>query len=174
MTLNDFARDASLFRSVMDVGCGMGDWLRKITAERVIGVDAHMPTLMAAQKRCPDATLICYDIRKLGEIFPPRSVDCLTAMDVIEHLSYDDACKVLEQFEVLASQRVMLFVPTGKHPQTEDLTGMGNAHWQTHRSTWYAHQLVDLGYEVQELPNFHKGTPGKDPGAVIAVKNVRS
>jgi len=172
VTLDDFIRDASLFESVMDVGCGTGRWTSKLTAPRVIAVDGHRPTLEVAAGVCPSATLVCCDMRKLGELFLPDCVECVVAMDVIEHLELAEALEVLKQFELLARLRVMLFVPIGDHPQTGDATNLGNVHLQQHRSTWHPEHLRELGYMVIVLPNFFGGRADKGTGAVIAVKNV--
>lgn len=173
MNLHDFVRDASLYQSVLDVGCGTGRWTQHLTAPRVVGVDGHAPTLVEAAQRCPDITLICYDMRKLGMIFLANSFDCVIAMDVVEHVERGEALALLKLFEELARFRVMLFVPTGNHPQTGDATNLGNEELQQHRSTWYPDDFRELGYTVTELPNFHSGAGGKDKSAVIAVKNVR-
>lgn len=172
MTLDDFIRDASLFRSVMDVGCGLGTWTRKLTSPTVIAVDGHEPTLRRAAAACPNAVPVCCDMRKLIDIFMPGCVECVIAMDVIEHVSRDQAMSVLAQLEQLARLRVMLFVPTGEHPQGDDATNMGNGLLQQHRSTWYPDDFRELGYTVIELPNFFGGRPEKGTGAAIAVKNA--
>lgn len=155
----------------MDIGCGVGTWLKGITASRVVGVDAHMPTAKVAMSACPHATVICCNMSMLTSLFPPDCVECITAMDSIEHLPREDALAALKDFELLASKQIMLFVPTGNHPQEGDRTNLGNVHFQQHRSTWQAADFAVLGYEIHDYPAYHN-MPGKDRGAVVAIKKL--
>lgn len=155
MTPEEMVKEASKYDSVMDVGCGTGKYLRMLAAPTVIGIDAHLPTIAHAKSVCPTADLRLLDMRDL-HVFKDDTVECIVAMDIIEHVIKDEAFLVLKEFERVASKCIFLFVPTGNHPQAGDATNLGNFYWQVHRSTWHSDEFKALGYEIWDYPSFFK------------------
>lgn len=159
--------------AVLDVGAGMaayhGELLRRIGgAGRLVLLDAHQPYL----DRSPvaGAKNVARMQGTAQELLPrlQERYDAVLAIDFIEHLTRPDALAVIAQLRRLG-KIVVLFVPEGNHPQDKDYFNLGADHWQTHRSTWQAEDLVKLGFSVDRWPEFHAGAAGKDPGALWAV-----
>ncbi len=153
--------------SVLDVGSGFAayhDLILERCSELVL-IDAHLPYLMRANTQ---ATHIHGDAVTLLPAMREPS-DIILGIDFIEHLERLDAEKVIGEMKRLAKKCVGLFVPEGIHPQTADHFGLGGDHWQTHRSSWRADDLIAMGFHVEVWGDFHAGTPGKDPGALWAV-----
>jgi len=161
----EIVREASKYASILDVGCGTGKYLRRFTAPKVIGIETHVPTINHAKAMCPNAEVWRIDMRDL-RVFEDNMVECITAMDVIEHAIKEEAEAVLKNFERVASKCILLFVPTGAHPQTGDATNLGNVYWQVHRSEWQPEDFEKLGYEIWRYPDFH----GRSKGAVSCRK----
>lgn len=98
----------------------------------------------------------------------PKSFDCVTAFDVIEHMTKADGLQFLMQAEVVARKQIILNTPLGFYPQNYDdpsllIGGRPGLHWQTHLSGW---QPEDFGEDWTVLfardvyHNDGNGNPG--------------
>jgi len=160
----------STLNSVIECGVGDGRKLKDIKCPVRIGIDAFPNCLERVIKSDPHIIPICYDLSLgLDKLFMKNSVDAICFFDVIEHFEKDMALDILQQAEEIAKIAVVSFVPVGNHPQVKDDRGMGNDHYQTHRSTWNPQDMIDLGHLVVHHENFHN-VPGKDSGAMFCVK----
>ena len=74
------------------------------------------------------------------ELFPPKSVDTVFLMDVIEHVEKDEALRLLRITETLARKQVAVYTPLGflpqSHPDGTDAWGLHGGAWQEHKSGW--------------------------------------
>jgi hypothetical protein len=133
-------------QSLLDVGCGESSPVQHFAAEipRRIGVDAHAPSIDTSRRRGIHTEYRVMDVMAVGEEFPPRSIDCVVTLDVIEHLEKADGLRFLEQLEAVASKRVVVFTPNGFVPQPAE---PGNE-WQLHRSGWSAAEMRARGYRI--------------------------
>ncbi len=141
--------------SLLDLGCGTGKWAEIFDCPVKVGVDIHRPHLEA---RHPAAHLIplCLDLRRIGEVFLPRTFAAVLLMDIVEHLAKPDGIALLAQASLIATHRVVLFTPRGFFPQgAVDLTGRGGAQYQEHLSGWEPDDLLGLGFNVLILQGFH-------------------
>lgn len=92
-------------------------------------------------------------------------VECVTLMDVIEHLPKEEGVALLEK-TIRHAKMVVVFTPLG-FLQQED------GRWNTHRSGWTPDDFRD-GWTVFVYPHFHwcdfRGVPYEKPkGAMLAV-----
>ena len=152
--------------NVLDVGAGMGFYHCDLLAKtpNLTLLDAHQPYLDERLKKFPQVLTI--NRQALGYLQDTLFYyDVILGIDFLEHLDKPEAMDVVYYMRHRAD-RVALFVPEGVHPQDRDAYGMGDDHWQTHRSTWYAGDMEALGFTVEVLPSFHGHLPGKDPGAL--------
>lgn len=137
--------------TVLDVGCGLSFKSKYIPASIRVGVDIY-PEYFKYIKSDVPYSVIKYDIRKLNEIFLPKSFDVVIAMDVIEHLEKKEGFELLKQCETIARKAVVIETPLGYIPQNIDILGYGGDEWQTHRSGWIHNDFSRRGYKVKIRP----------------------
>ena len=133
--------------TVLDVACGLSFKSKYIDAQVRVGVDIHEEYFKHIESEVPYA-VVKYDVRKLKEIFVPKSFDLVIALDIIEHLEKDEALDMIKQCETIARKAVVLETPEGYVPQNIDIQGHGADEWQTHRCGWEVKELEDIGYSV--------------------------
>jgi len=114
------------------------------------------------------------------ELFPPKSVDSVFLIDVIEHLEKEEALRLLKATEALARRQITVFTPLGfmpqHHPDGEDAWGLGGGVWQEHRSGWRPEEFDD-SWDVYASRVFHTidnlGRELETPyGALWAIKTL--
>lgn len=97
----------------VDVGCGTGavlDELAAIGYTRVLGTDLDAHALRLTARRLPKGAVVARAVAEALPL-PTASVDLLSSLDVVEHLS-DDVCALREYARVLApGGRLVLTVP---------------------------------------------------------------
>lgn len=133
--------------SVLDAACGLSLKSKYIPAQIRVGVDIHEKYFEYIESDVPYVT-IKYDIRKLSEIFMPKSFDLVIALDVVEHLEKEEALDVMRQCEIIAKKAVIIETPRGYVPQNIDIQGHGGDEWQTHRCGWEVEEFEELGYKT--------------------------
>lgn len=84
-------------RRVLDIGCGIGRWLRMLTAEGacVTGVDVSPDAVEFCRRYVPEAQVICSplaDFTWAGEPF-----DVLSSVTVLQHVPWNDQEPVLRR-----------------------------------------------------------------------------
>jgi predicted SAM-dependent methyltransferase len=92
--------------------------------------------------------VVKHDIRKLREIFVPKSFDLVIALDIIEHITKEEGIELMRQCEEIARKGVCIETPKGYVPQNMDIQGHGGDEWQTHRSGWEPEEFESRGYKV--------------------------
>jgi hypothetical protein len=119
-----------------------------------LGLDPHRPYLEHRETKA--AIPINASGLEVERLFVANAVDLVTLIDVLEHFSPEDAAEVLRQVETVARRKVVIFTPRGSFPQEgHDPFDLGGENFQRHRSTWEPYDLVELGYRVVVLNDFH-------------------
>ena len=157
--------------TVLEIGAGLFEQLRFVSPKIVrVGVEIFLPYI---EHRVCDSKCICvhYDALKIDELFVDNSFDAVMMIDVLEHFERQDALRLLEKVQRIAKKKLFLFVPEGIHPQHKDDRGFGNDYYMSHRSTWYAEDLMQLGFHVEVWGDYHH-QEGKESGAMICIKNL--
>jgi len=150
--INELLSDS---RTVLDIGCGVGETLKDFPCPIKIGVDAHRPYLEHA-KYGEQFVKLNFRAERLSELFLPKSLDSVTLIDVIEHLEKAVAWEVLRQVEEIAVKKVIIFTPRGFFQQQDvDHYGLGGEIFQRHRSGWEVEDFQKLGYNVVIFNKFH-------------------
>lgn len=151
-TINELLSDS---RTVLDIGCGVGETLKDLCCPIKIGLDAHRPYLEHA-KYGEQFIKINFTAERVSELFLPKSLDSVTLIDVIEHLEKGVAWDVLRQVEEIAAKRVIVFTPRGFFQQLEvDHYGLGGESLQRHRSGWEVEDFQKHGYNIVIFSKFH-------------------
>jgi hypothetical protein len=132
----------------MDVGCHEGDsmsLLKRQSGFRAIGVDIYEPALRVAQTRgTHDAYVLC-DARQLP--FSTGSVEVILCMETLEHVNKTDGLQMLQDFEEIATRKIILSTPVGYLPTFASPAYDGNPH-QIHKAGWSPQEFRALGYRV--------------------------
>lgn len=133
--------------SILDVACGLSLKSKFIPAEIRVGVDIYDKYFDHIESKVP-YVVVKHDVRKLDEVFVPKSFDLVVALDIIEHLEKQESLDMIKQCEKIAKKGVILETPKGYVPQNLDILGHGGHEYQTHRSGWEPAELEKLGYKV--------------------------
>lgn len=133
--------------SILDVACGLSLKSKFIPAQIRVGVDIYDTYFDHIETDVP-YVVIKHDVRKLNEIFVPKSFDLVLALDIIEHLKKDEALDMIAQCEKIARKAVILETPKGYVPQNIDILGHGGHTYQTHRCGWEVEDLEKMGYAI--------------------------
>ncbi|MEM8836213.1 MAG: class I SAM-dependent methyltransferase [Planctomycetota bacterium] len=134
--------EASPVRSVIDVGCGTGTWLRaarELGASEVLGIDGGFVPLDQLEIR--DDRFVAQDLRRGPDLdaLPRRDFDLAMSLEVAEHLPDDAGDALVEALCTLAP--VVLF--SAAVPM-QGGTGHINERWQ---QDW-ADRFADRGYRA--------------------------
>lgn len=133
--------------SILDLACGQGKPMElikyKMKVKYSVGVDLFEPYLKEARAKKIHTKYILGDIRKVK--FPPRSFDIVIASHVLEHLTKNEAWKVLSNMEKIAKKQVIMVAPIGMHyhPASD-----GNI-YQIHKSAFIPKDLEERGYNIR-------------------------
>lgn len=135
-------------KTILDLACGQGKPMQLIKArmhiEKAVGVDLFLPYIEQAKKDKIHDEYVIEDIRYIK--FKPKSFDVVLASHVLEHLSTQEAWKVLENMERIAKKQVIIATPIGPHYHpAED----GNI-LQIHHSHFYPEDFIKRGYKVKK------------------------
>ncbi len=131
--------------TVLELGFGRGETGRAIRtacpAAAITGVEVWQPYVDIAKNREPYDVVIAADILGVLPTLAGNSFDAVVAMEVIEHLTREDADIVIAHCKRIAPQ-VYASSPIGDFPE-EALHGNP---FQVHRSTWTEADWLALGF----------------------------
>jgi SAM-dependent methyltransferase len=158
--LSKLADRVSVYTSVLDIGCGKGEFLRALSCPVKVGVDICQGALETAHTNCvansTPPVFVQADLSELEIMFRPKSFDAVVGLDIVEHFEAEAAKRLLFTGELLAKKFVAWLIPIGDNPQADDPWDMDNAVYNTHRSTWWPEDLRKLGYTVLERRPFNR------------------
>jgi len=135
--------------TVLDLGCGCGNPFKGKKFPLLVGVDVfrkrfHMPEY---------DVVLCYDLRKVTNLFYKKSFDVVTAFDVIEHLTREEGFKLIKDAEKIARSKTIFFTPT---KWTENKEAVENPkYWSYgnqanyHKSLWVQKDFIEKGYAIK-------------------------
>lgn len=135
-------KELSSCRTVLDLGCGSSSPLQYCNVRYSLGVDTHIPYLVASKQRAIHSEYVAGDITKIE--FTPKSFDAVIAFAVLEHLSKKDGWSLLRKAERWARIKVIVDTPNGYLEQT----AYNNNPLQEHRSGWTPSELRQRGFDV--------------------------
>ena len=139
-----FLKELGGCNSVLDLGCGSKSPLRFLKRRIYsIGVDAFAPAVKKSKKAGIHSKYVKADIAKIK--INSKSVDCVIAIDVLEHLSKEDGLELISKMEGAARKGVVIFTPNGFLHQHE----FDKNKWQIHKSGWSVDELRKMGYSVK-------------------------
>ena len=139
-------------------------------AER-IGIEIWRPYIDSSwNKASSSIKRIQGDFLKFEELIEEKEMDCAMFIDTLEHISKEQATDLINKVKQKFN-KIILFIPKGNHPQTEDVPGHGAHEYQTHRSSWMEKDLEELGFtDIVAHETFHASEgPKKNHAAMFAI-----
>jgi GT2 family glycosyltransferase/ubiquinone/menaquinone biosynthesis C-methylase UbiE len=140
-----FSQQLSDCKTVLDVGCGHGQFMNQINDQRqfvITGVEYFEEYIQAAKQTGAYREVHKLDILEID--YPPHTFDAVVLSQVIEHLKTDEALALLKKIEQIAVKKVIIATPNGAYEQHE----YDNNPLQKHQSSWVPKQFTQLGYKV--------------------------
>jgi len=142
---------------VLDVGVGMGKWSKLVreTVNTIHGVEAFEPYVERFKLESLYDKIYIQDIR---EFEYEEKYDVAILGDVLEHLEYEDAIKLILKLKAKIPV-IFLTIPISDCPQDGALYGND---YETHRYQWNDTQ-------IQTELSFKLLSAGRDPGCFAVV-----
>ena len=135
---------------------------------------------IATQQTDRNFVVLNCDWREAIKVFPPKSVDTIFLLDVVEHLDKEEGEELLRITESISRRQIIIFTPLGympqEHPDGIDAWGLNGGSWQEHKSGWLP-QDFDDSWHIFACKEFHfadhNGKPFDTPyGAFWAIKSI--
>ena len=129
---------------ILDLGCHIGDtfWYMKHTGD-ITGIDIYEPYFEMCIERKLYKKLIKMNLNDLPEDF--GKYGCVTAFFVLEHMSKKNGTKLLNKFDKLG-ENIVILTPDGMSVQKspDDNT------YRSHMSAWHSEDFTQRGYKVSK------------------------
>lgn len=141
-----FARQLRNIKTILDVGCGDGDFMQIINSDRIFhvtGVDLFGPYLDKAKATGAYKQIVAEDVRQLSA--SAKSYECVTCSQVVEHLKKDESEAMMDAFEKIATKKIIIGVPNGEYIREEAVDGND---LQKHQSSWTPADFQARNYHV--------------------------
>jgi len=136
--------------SLLSLCCGIGYEFININAGHITAVDIVPQYLAEVWKRCQRAVLVESDAATYIKKAKSHSVDVISCIDGLEHLSKKDGRIVLKECKRVAIKEVLIFTQEGyveNEPHDAwDIPGADE--YQTHKSGWSIAEIEKLGYKL--------------------------
>jgi hypothetical protein len=170
---------------ILDIGCGIRpqNFIKPSVQICCEPFDQYIEILQENVKNLYDRNYVIIKSTwtEAVNLFPPKSIDSVFLVDVIEHLEKEEALALLKATEAIVRHQIALFTPLGflpqEHPNGKDAWGLDGGAWQEHQSGWEPTDFND-SWDIYVSKVFHttdnKGTPFEHPyGALWAIKTMQ-
>ncbi|MCE7698078.1 MAG: class I SAM-dependent methyltransferase [Methanobacterium paludis] len=157
-----FKKEISGFDKVLDVGCGDNSPIQYCNIPFSVGLDLFEPYIQRSKEKGIHDQYVKSDIRYAN--FEPDSFDLVICMDVIEHLTKKESLILMENMDMWAKKKVIVYTTNGYVSQDE----YDSNPLQKHRSGWTVPELRNLGYNIYGMYGWkmlrgHKSQPRYRP-----------
>ena len=131
--------------SVLDLACGSSSPIQHLPKKfHAVGCDTFAAAIEQSQKDGIHDQYLFLNVLDLDKKFPPKSFDCVLALDLIEHLEKEEGFRLIVMMEKIAKKKMIILTPNGFLPQQE----YGENIWQIHKSGWSVEEMRKKGFQV--------------------------
>lgn len=136
--------------SLLSLCSGIGLELNNLNTQDVTAVDVFQQYLNQVHHRCPHAKTILSEATEYIKNAKTDSVDVISFIDGLEHLSKKDGRMCLEECKRVARKKVLVFTQIGYlRNEPHNAWGIeGGDSYQTHKSGWEVAEVEGLGYRL--------------------------
>lgn len=136
--------------SLLALCAGIGLELQNLNTQDVTAVDIAPQYLEQVHRHCPQAKLVESDVTEYIKKAETNSVDVISFIDGLEHLSKEDGLVCLKECKRVARKQVLVFTQDGYlKNEPHNAWGIEGAdEYQTHKSGWSILELKDMGYDL--------------------------
>ncbi len=129
-------------KSVLDLGCGSDSPFGLVGFEgRSMGVDGYVPSIRKSERRNIHSNYLITNIKDLR--MSKDSFDAVLCLDLIEHLNKEDGYELINNMEIWAKKKVIIYTPNGFLEQRDEYNDL-----QEHISGWNVYDFKRRGYSV--------------------------
>jgi len=133
--------------TVLDLGCGIQQANDNIKSKYILGVDIWDVYLNHIKNNIPTCRISMDETDR----FMDESFDIVLCLDVVEHLEYDLALKVLDECKRIARKKAIIYTPNefkDNHQPKEGAWGLGENKYQNHLCLIKVNDLISRDYAV--------------------------
>lgn len=152
--------------TLLDIGAGIGELieLEKQKFEKIYGIDIDKEPVEICHKRFENDNNIQImqgDINDLENLFKDKKFDCITCLDVLEHIKVEECKKVLNKIHnILKNGGKFIFTGPGVFEKVRIFLGRSPTHLHSHTSYGWKGIIEMAGFntitvETVEFPLFH-------------------
>lgn len=136
--------------SLLSLCSGIGLELNNLNTSDIAAVDIAPQYLEELKRRCAEAKTVCMDASKYIKSAESNSVDVISFIDGVEHMTKEAGLETLKHCKRVARKKVLVFTPEGYlRNEPHNAWGIEGAdEHQTHKSGWEVSELEDLGYKL--------------------------
>jgi len=140
--------------TLLDIGMGTGELiaLEKRKFKRIYGLDLDAQSVEICQARFEKEshiTIMKGDMRQLENYFHPSQFDCITALDVLEHIDMESCKKELFTiFNLINNGGKFIFTGPGVFEKARIALGKSPTHIHSHSSLGWKRMITGAGFAV--------------------------
>jgi len=136
-------------KSLLSLCCGIGAEFKRLTTTRVTAVDIVPEYLEKVNEIYPHVKTVLRDAVDYTAEQPDKSVDVISIIDGIEHLTKQEGLRLIKEMKRVAKQQIIIFTPDGytKNEPHHAWDVPAGDEAQIHRSGWTRAELEGLGFK---------------------------
>lgn len=137
--------------SILDLGCGIMSATDELK-NNILGVDIWDKYLNHIKDKFPTVKISMEETER----FMDKSYDVVFCLDVVEHLEYELALKILDECKRIARKKVIIFTPSVHKDNSsaeKDAWGLGECSYQKHLSVIKHDDFKSRDYVVSDPMN---------------------
>ena len=139
--------------TVLDVGCGIIQALDGLKCKSYLGLDVWLQYLEQVKNRY---SVIKMDVKNDLYQFLDNSFDVVVSLDLVEHLTQQEAWQVIYHTKRIARDKVIIFTPSKFETNDEAVKnawGLGGCPYQKHQCLLTRQQFEENSFIMIETPD---------------------
>lgn len=139
---------------LLDIGGGVGELIKleKQKFEKVYGIDIDEEAIEICRerfKKIPNIYIRQASISDLEDLFRNEKFDCITCLDILEHIKVEECRKALNDiYNLLKDGGKFIFTGPGVFEKIRILLGRSPTHLHSHSSYGWKRMIEKAGFKV--------------------------